>query len=294
MQYSFDTFVLDINARALYIDEQLVTCDERIVTLLVLLIEAYPDYCKQTYLLNTIWPNTIVSHWSISRLISDTRKLFAKLGLTIPLIQTLHGRGYQLSHEVAINLIKLEKENITTPPQHDNMTEPYKPDRLKNASLKPRTSQHRIYLTLLSLGVFCVALILGFHQAKSQRLKLAEPQKVNARILWVDDHPENNQREQKHLEQHHFGIYNATSTQDAMLLLSLYKYDAIITDMGRDQDPLSGLKFIQLVREQNIDTPIYLYTIVPSESLRKTALTYGAQGIASESNELYQHLLPWF
>ncbi|GIU39206.1 hypothetical protein TUM4637_41000 [Shewanella hafniensis] len=38
--------------------------------------------------------------------------------------------------------------------------------------------------------------------------------------------------------------------------------------------------------------PIYLYTIMPSEALRQKARDHGANDIAVEAEDLYQHLTP--
>lgn len=103
MYYRFGDFTLDVEHRNLICRDSAIACDDRMITLLNVLIQAYPAHCEQHILLQKIWPNTVVSHWSIARLISDTRKLFKAHGLNTQLIQTLHGRGYRLSHEVPVS-----------------------------------------------------------------------------------------------------------------------------------------------------------------------------------------------
>lgn len=59
----------------------------------------------------------------------------------------------------------------------------------------------------------------------------------NKKILWVDDHPENNTELVKLLTAFDVEITTATSNQEAFALLKSSKdYDIIITDIGRDHE----------------------------------------------------------
>ncbi|MDT3309487.1 response regulator [Shewanella vaxholmensis] len=304
MHYTFRTFMLDVQNRTLHYNSERINCDERVILLISLLIEAYPEHCDQAFLLEKIWPNTVVSSWSVARLISDTRKLFTSAGLDIPIIQTLHGRGYRLSHDIAAILSSQNDEvqpaapqNTDTPTVNLDSSKTQQSD--SNQQQSPNQTQpsyKRVNLRYLWLFIASVAITLAVasHQQtqRANPLVLAEPNNVKARILWVDDHPENNQTERQYLEERQIGVYTTQTTQDALTLLGLYRYDAIITDMGREADPLAGLKMIRMIRELGIPTPIYLYTIMPSEALRQKAREHGANDIAVEAEDLYQHLTP--
>ncbi|AXT31580.1 response regulator [Pseudoalteromonas tunicata] len=311
MRYSFDSFVLNTRARTLHHHNEILLCDERIVLLLGLLIEAYPDHCQQADLLKQIWPNTVVSNWSIARLISDSRKFFLFAGLHPPLIETLRGRGYRLSHEIGASLVKLEDENLDSVNLVDRDSSAIKENWIepsstvlvlpeaepststKNSRHYKKTTVTRILLSLFGavLTIFSLVFALDLRWPNEpSKLVINEPHDVKARILWVDDHPENNEIERKELLAKKFGVYLTKTTQDAMTLLSLYRYDAIITDMGREDDPLAGLKFIKMVRQQSLSTPIFLYTIMPSQALQTTVLNEGGHGVATTSESLYQLL----
>lgn len=296
MHYCFNAFVLDTQNRTLFCNNQRLHCDERVILLLAQLIDAYPAHCDQACLLEHIWPNTVVSSWSVARLISDTRKLFESAGLKVPIIQTLHGRGYRLSPDIAAIIRSDAIANSFAAQDHSLAITDSATSAANSNTLQP--AQKKTYFTLPGLVLIAIlssavlALLFYNQIERSGPLVLAEPHNVKARILWVDDHPENNQAERQFLEQKKIGVYTTKTSSDALTLLSLYSYDAIITDMGRGSDPLAGLKLMQAIRDRGINTPIYLYTIMPSEALRQKAQEHGAQDIAVEAEDLYQHLMP--
>ena len=59
-------------------------------------------------------------------------------------------------------------------------------------------------------------------------------------VLWVDDRPANNIYEQQALEALGIQFTVATSTANALSLLSHNKYDVVISDMGRPPDTQAG------------------------------------------------------
>lgn len=144
-------------------------------------------------------------------------------------------------------------------------------------------------------GAIGLLLLLGAQLLWSpshDELKIGEAPSVKGRILWVDDHPQNNEAERQYLQQHNLAVYLTTTTEEALMLTSMYQYDVIITDMGRQQDPLAGLKLTKTLRETGNTTPIYIYTIIPSEAQQQLVFQFGAQGIAVDDESLYQLLEP--
>lgn len=192
MQYRFYNFTLDTGQWYLTTDGVPVEADARQLQLLRLLIDAYPEPCSQQQLLDALWPNTVVSHWS------------------------------------------------------------------------------------------AVPLVIG------------EAPDVRGRILWVDDNPDNNLSERRHFESRDIAVYIATNTDDALTLLSMYRYHAVISDMGRGDEPLAGFKLMEHMRAHRDDTPYFLYTIMPSESQRDLVRLRGGNGVAVSSKELYSMVLPMF
>ena len=280
MKYRFDCFELDTEQLTLTADGTALPADARSVQLLGLLIESWPEHGERRFLLEKVWPTTVVAHWSLARLVSDTRKLFANAGYTGPLIQTLHGRGYRLAPELAH---QLGLSGSATP--------------VEDVVAPSRSPRRRLHIALLSLAIALPLGVIAWQQtAESERLTIAEAEDVIGRVLWVDDHPENNLEERRFLEAQRIAVYTATSTEDALKLLAMYRgrYDAVISDMGRGEEPLAGLRLVETMRERGDATPFYMYTILPSDEQRRLVAHAGGQGVSVTSKELYGFILPLF
>ncbi|MGI2259969.1 response regulator [Shewanella sp. GXUN23E] len=273
MRYRFDHFVLDTRTQSLSYQGRMLNCDERILNLLLLLIEHAPEYVDKQTLLDTLWPDTVVSDWSISRLISDTRKLLKSAGADFPVIQTLHGRGYRLSAEV---LSILKSESVSQP---------------VSTPAAPAKRIHRLWpVALIIILLLALTSRLFLATDATDSLNLAEPREIKARVLWVDDHPENNLAEREYLQRQGMAVYTAANTSDALMLLAMYHYDVVISDMGRQDEPLAGMKLVDQMRRSGNETPYLLYTIVPSEAQQQLVHKHGAQGVAVDQDELYELL----
>ncbi len=280
MLYCFDSLDIDSDALQLRVDGVVLEVDARCVELLVLLTEAWPGYCESAELLQQLWPRTIVTHWSLSRLVSDCRKALKKAGFQTACIQTIHGKGYRLAPELALSLL---------------------PSDEKTALVKPASGAHQLRAQrrwLLPVIPLAAALIsafwwfpLEYRADDATPLQIGEAADSRARVLWVDDNPQNNQQELAYLKQHQVAVYTVTNSNDALILLSLYHYDAVISDMGRADDPLAGLRLLQAMRQQGIKTAFYLYTIMPSAAKAQLLQQHGAQGVATEPEQLYQYIL---
>ncbi|WP_299597061.1 response regulator [uncultured Microbulbifer sp.] len=305
MQYRFDKFVLDSEQLYLTVDDKPVDADARQLQLISLLIQCYPDCCEHDALLAQLWPSTVVSQWSLGRLVSDTRKLFRELGYEGPVIQTLHGRGYRLSPELAEQLLAGTPEPEMGQPAGGRsevvLPEPALPPAGKSAAPAP-VAPAPIYRRLwLGMGLLVLITALVVYLVTARRipdngapLVIGEAADVRGRILWVDDHPGNNLSERSHFESLRIAVYIATNTEDALTLLSMYRYDAVISDMGRGSEPLAGFKLMEQLRARRDQTPYFLYTIMPSESQRALVKRRGGNGVAVTSDELYGMLLPLF
>ncbi len=82
-----------------------------------------------------------------------------------------------------------------------------------------------------------------------ERLKTHADLLARARILWVDDHPENNAALIELLREFKASIDTPRSNKEAFTLLGESRYDVIISDVGRDDEgPGSDLKGIELAR----------------------------------------------
>jgi len=280
MRYEYGQFVIDSSTTTILIDNKQVKCDDRIIHLMQLLAQNYPEHCDTQYLLATLWPKRVVSISSLTRLVSDSRALFRAQGVEQPIIQTLHGRGYRLAHETA-NLCRLINQPGQAPVQQPK----------KNSRRMLFVGTVATLAAILTSGVIHLALSSsGTIKTDVATLKIGEPESTTARILWVDDHPENNTEELAYLRKQNIAVYQAVSSEDALTLLAMYQYKVILTDMGRQGDALAGLRLTQQVRQNGISTPIIIYTIMPSAAQKQIALEHGANAVAVDRTTLYQLL----
>lgn len=96
------------------------------------------------------------------------------------------------------------------------------------------------------------------------------------RLLWVDDHPENNAYELESLRRI-LDVVTATTNEEAFAIVAEQQIDAVVSDIGRDYDPPGqrpgGVRLLQELHERFPDEtpPILYYT-----SSRSIAL-YGAE-----------------
>jgi CheY-like chemotaxis protein len=87
---------------------------------------------------------------------------------------------------------------------------------------------------------------------------------ADARILWVDDRPENDNNERRMFQQ--LGVYCdfAQTTESALEYLKEYEYHCVISDMEREGEPeahraTAGIELIRLMRSRQNMLPVILY-----------------------------------
>lgn len=276
MIYQFSSISLNTVSKQLRINGNNVDAEERIICLLMELISQYPQHCSKSHLLEAIWTETVVSDWSVSKLVSDTRHLFKQHGYEQEIIQTLHGRGYRLVPELGD---QIPDEHTRTEP--DNQPPP-----------KPRLKRFTLALILAVVASLILAGLAVFDH--ENQLIVSEPPASLGRLLWVDDNPQNNATEKAFFEQHNITVYQVKSTEEALTSLALYDYNLVISDMGRQGEVLAGLNLLKSMRELENKTPFVLYTIVLTEAQQQIVGKYNGQGVAVESQKLYELVLPYY
>ncbi|MGI2257883.1 winged helix-turn-helix domain-containing protein [Shewanella sp. GXUN23E] len=161
---TFSGFTLLVDTNQLLFEGKVVAIEARQLQLLEVLANASPEMVSKQELMDILWPDTIVTEASLSRLISDTRKFLGTLGARRDLITTVHGRGFCLSAEVtqadASTFLHQSAEASGIPvdiePFHSAVVKPGK--RLSPLCL--------IALTVLSASV--IGLVLYMVMAKSE------------------------------------------------------------------------------------------------------------------------------
>ena len=104
---------------------------------------------------------------------------------------------------------------------------------------------------------------VGTEQSRSQVARRAERLSSvisGSRILLVNDIPLEMQYVIRILESLNVSVTIATSTAQALLLLSTNSFDLVISDMGRENVPDEGLPLLQKMREQRLYRPL-IFTV---------------------------------
>jgi CheY-like chemotaxis protein len=82
---------------------------------------------------------------------------------------------------------------------------------------------------------------------------------ADARIIWVDDNPDNNVRERQALRALGIDVENATSTSEALVLLRRRDRDLVLSDMDRDSDAQAGLALLAALSDRHTVVPVIFY-----------------------------------
>ena len=121
---------------------------------------------------------------------------------------------------------------------------------------------------------------------KSMMLAAAPARTPTAKVLWVDDNPDNNARERAALEAIGVRITLAVSTQQALAAAQSARYDVIISDMGRPPDLQAGYTLLAQLRARNLLTPYIIYTKECTTEQRLDAQSRGAHACVDRISEV--------
>lgn len=250
-----------------------VTLDRSSIAILVTLLDEAGKEVGKERLLEAGWPRRVVHENSLAKAIGRLRQALGDDGKAL---ETIHGYGYRLAAET----------EVTVSPSRVSLPRPHR---------YPIAALGLAALTAVGVaGVLLVGPSAETQGAVEQPLTRGEPSDAIGRVLWVDDNPQNNEAEKRFLEQRKIAVYQAETTEDALALLAMYDYGAVISDMNREDRPLAGLELVREMRRRRDKTPYYLYTFVPSAAQHARVADAGGQGAAVTSEELYAAILPLF
>lgn len=251
-----------------------VKLDRACRAILATLVEHAGTDVSRDRLFEAGWPGRVVGDNSLAKAVSRLRKVLATDGDTL---ETIHGFGYRLTAEV------------------ERIAPDSKPARM---AAGPRW-RRLVLLPVVAVGL--AALALGYtwftdeaRSGGSVPVRNGEAADAVGRVLWVDDHPRNNVAETRFLEDRRIAVYTVDTTEDALTLLSMYQYGAVISDMGRQEKPLAGITLLEAMRARGDRRPFFLYTVHSSAAQRKLLAEAGGQGVAATPEELYSAVLPLF
>lgn len=114
------------------------------------------------------------------------------------------------------------------------------------------------------------------------------------RVLWVDDHPENNVLEIERLRDNGVRVDSATSTREGLELFGANRYRVVVTDMGRTEGGTevvdAGIRLVTAVRELDPAVPVVVYCGRRAKStLGDRAIAAGASAVTDSPWELSEH-----
>ncbi len=263
----------DVSRDRLVVAGQRVRLDRPCMVILATLLGEAGQVVDKGRLLEAGWPGRVVHENSLAKAVGRLRLALGEDGAAL---ETVHGYGYRLAADPIA---------IASPAA---------------APADPPGRSHRTALVMATLGLAAVAVVTlavlpgrtwGLEQRGLQRGEAAD---ALGRVLWVDDHPENNAVEKGHLEGRKIAVYQVATSEEALALLSMYEYRAVISDMNRHGKPLAGLDLVREMRARGDATPFILYTIVPSAAQRSLLVEAGGQHAAVTPDELYSAVHPLF
>lgn len=263
----FGQIEFDPASRRFLVEGRSVALDRQCIAILTLLVDQAGRDVDKDRLLEAGWPGRVVHENSLAKAISRLREAMAADG---KLLETVHGVGYRLVAETEAESPQIE------------------------AAAPGRRRPMLVVAGAFGVVAAAAALALPISGAFSGNHELlrGEPTDIVGRVLWVDDHPDNNVEEKRYLEAHKIAVYQVKTSEEALTLLSMYQYRAVISDMNRNGKYLDGFTLIQEMRKRGDRTPFYLYTFVASAAQSTKLAQEGGQGVATKSKELYSLILP--
>ncbi|MGH8909058.1 MAG: response regulator [Egibacteraceae bacterium] len=131
----------------------------------------------------------------------------------------------------------------------------------------------------------------GENDVSNAERKIDETATVRlARLLWVDDNPDNNLYETVALEQLGLLVTKAASTDAGLFYLSRLPYSLAITDLGRDEGPEAGLDFIRQAMTAYPHLPVIVYTM-NAEATQAKLIGEGASAVVDQPGDLVSAVL---
>lgn len=149
MHYQFDNYLVDKENRKLYNNGELISDDEKTINLLSLLCEKYPEVVDKQFLLENLWPDQVVTDWSLSKLVSDVRQLLGDTGKDQALIKTIRGKGFRFIVQVT------RKEQLPDQPKVDRRTK-------QLIQVKELTKNKKILFSIPVLVIAVVAIVFFY------------------------------------------------------------------------------------------------------------------------------------
>ncbi|NOT27712.1 MAG: hypothetical protein HOP16_16620 [Acidobacteria bacterium] len=119
-----------------------------------------------------------------------------------------------------------------------------------------------------------------------RRARMVAPVLQGARILWVDDHPENNTWERSLLKTFNAETTTVETTRSALACLESERFDIVLSDGRRENVPDEGLRALPSIEKASAEASVIFYV-----GALRSGRPAGAFGITNEPNELLHLIL---
>ncbi|WP_423446204.1 response regulator [Kocuria sp. KSNUG] len=107
-------------------------------------------------------------------------------------------------------------------------------------------------------------------------------------VLWVDDNEDWIQAERTMLEAAGVSTVWAPNTECALELLTGNNFQAIISDMARDEGAQEGFTLLDAVRQRGDSTPFIVYSGIDSSDFARAIQDRGGQGATNDPSRLFE------
>jgi len=269
----------DPHTGTLKVADRKILLDPRSSNVLSALTDSFGECVSKDALLQAAWPAQLVHENSLAKAISRLRRGIEGSGIEIAAV---YGLGYRLQ-----NADEWGGEAAwaggDVPPQM-----PKRWWRERSIGIKAAVSL--IPLAVVT-GLFIVERPRDSVPVRQTSPITNDAPDAIATILWVDDHPSNNALEVEALRKRRIAVHLAESTEDAFKLLAFNRYALVVSDLGRGEDRLAGLRMIGAMKQRGVNVPVLIYTVRPKnpdglETLRRLAADSGAVGVAVTPQEV--------
>lgn len=249
----------DARQRTLVVRGKRTLLDGRSALVFQALAEQFGEIVSKDALLEAAWPGRLVHENSLAKAISRLRGALCGSGLTI---NAAYGFGYSLA-------LASDKASIDVSADQEALPA----DRKAKLPTPRKVALVALLALILSAAVAFVLLKQAdpMDNASDAAFKTHDAPDALAVILWVDDHPSNNRQEVAYLKGRRIAVHTAETTEDALKLLRMNDYRLVLSDLGRGDDRLAGLKLAALMKQQGMDEPVIIYTVRPKEAAGQQA-----------------------
>jgi DNA-binding response OmpR family regulator len=271
----------DSRVRTIEVAGRRTMLDSRSCRVFLALAEAFGECLTKEELLRAAWPGQLIHENSLAKAISKLRRAIG--GSDVEIVAS-YGLGYVMREAATDAAGALRVSG---------------PENLASASQRPPHRRPIAIAALIALSVIVMAMAAAFILKESRSpVELREAPFIThdapnavATILWVDDHPSNNRLQIADLKQDGIAVHLAETTEDALKLVAMNRYDLLISDLGRGEDRLAGLKMIRALRQRGNTVPVVIYTVRPKdragiEAQQQLAAAAGAADLAVTPQEV--------